>query len=117
MLWLLGEADSGSDSSAPFAEQLCQVGCEGADVAAIHWTQRADGLTCADVSGCVSMYETVMTGGAHHMPVSSYTGTATASLTSLCMPCRRSLRSQMGIRDGLLAQNAPTRFLGRTFSI
>ncbi|CAL5224911.1 g7676 [Coccomyxa viridis] len=62
VLWLLGEVDLSSDSSAPFAEQLCQISCEGPDVAAIHWTQRADGLMCADAGGHVSMYETLMTG-------------------------------------------------------
>ena len=68
-MWLLGEVDVGTDSSAPFAEQLCQVSCEGADVAAIHWTQRADGLMCADAGGRVSMYETLMTGALHILGV------------------------------------------------
>ncbi len=65
VLWLLGEVELTSDSAAPFAEQLCQVSCKGADVAAIHWTQRADGLMCADTGGHVSMYETLMTGDLH----------------------------------------------------
>ena len=62
MLWLLGEVDFGNDSTAPFAEQLCQVSYKSADVAAIHWTQRADGLMCADADGHVCMYESLMTG-------------------------------------------------------
>ena len=67
MLWLLGEVDLSSDSSLPFAEQLCQINYGEGDVAAIDWTQRADGLMCADAAGNVSMYKTLMT-GAGHMP-------------------------------------------------
>lgn len=84
MLWLLGEVER--NSSLPFAEQLCQVSYGGADVAAIHWTQRADGLMCADAGGHVSMYETLMT-GADHMPGviarQTYSVTGSATLISL----------------------------------
>ena len=62
VLWLLGDVDAVRDSAAPLAEQLCQVSHEQADVAAIHWTQRADGLLCADTGGHVTMYEALTTG-------------------------------------------------------
>ena len=62
VLWLLGDVDAVSDSAAPLAEQLCQVSHEHANVAAIHWTQRADGLLCADTGGHVTMYEALTSG-------------------------------------------------------
>ncbi len=62
VLWLLGDVDAVIDSAAPLAEQLCQVSHKGADVVAIHWTQRADGLLCTDTGGHVTMYEALTSG-------------------------------------------------------
>ena len=62
MLWLLGDEDCPDDSSAPFAEQLCQVTYEQGDVAVIDWTQSSDGLMVADACGHVSMYGTLAGG-------------------------------------------------------
>ena len=73
MLWLLGDEDSPDDSSAPFAEQLCQVTYEQGDVAAIDWTQSSDGLMVADACGHVSMYGTLAGGIGFSAPLPEQT--------------------------------------------
>ena len=88
MLWLLGDEDSPDDSSAPFAEQLCQVTYEQGDVAAIDWTQSSDGLMVADACGHVSMYGTLAGG----IGFSALLPEQTASLATLYLHAMRALR-------------------------
>ena len=87
MLWLLGDEDSLDDSSAPFAEQLCQVTYEQGDVAAIDWTQSSDGLLVADACGHVSMYGTLAGGIAFSAPLPEQT--ASLAGISSCYACSR----------------------------
>ena len=69
VLWLLGDEDSLDNSSAPLAEQVCQVSYKQGDVTAIDWTQSSDGLMVADACGHVSMYETLAAGTGFSAPL------------------------------------------------
>ena len=47
-----------AEEGAPTAEQICfEEHASQAPLVALDWTQRGDGLLCADLAGCVTMYK------------------------------------------------------------
>ena len=66
---LVGDpATVSSNDSAPAAQQLCALSAEAPPVA-LDWTQKGDGLLCADACGGITMYHVSCTAGAQ--PLSS----------------------------------------------
>ena len=55
---LTGDARAISEEGGPTAEQLCfEAIASQAPLLALDWTQRGDGLLCADLAGSVTMYK------------------------------------------------------------
>ena len=73
----MGDPAPPSDDSAPAAQQLCVIAAR-APAVALGWTQKGDGLLCADDSGGLTMYRVACSAGSQTLSSRQSSEAATA---------------------------------------